>query len=329
MGVDVLEKNLLPTDFLNKHLKEELTAVVPSTTTAAMTAYYSGKSPFEHGWLGWSLYFKEYGRCIDTFLNTDSYTGEKLELPHAGHTLMGYPHVLDQIEETNSHSIKTYMIEPAHIDYQGKNTKIGVSSAKELIDEIERLVDTRERKFIFGYWVDPDKTMHEKGCYSDQTKEKIKEINDLLRDLSEKMEDTLLIVSADHGLIDVEPTTYLNDYPELTTCFLMPPFVEGRLMSFFIREDLRERFAQQFNELFSDDFLLLTRQQALEMNLFGYHQPHLKTLDFIGDFIACATGRKILSYLPATKTKKFDFTAAHAGLTREEMVVPLILVQSK
>ena len=42
MGVDALEKNLKSTDFLNRHLKEELTAVAPSTTTAAMTAYYSG-----------------------------------------------------------------------------------------------------------------------------------------------------------------------------------------------------------------------------------------------------------------------------------------------
>ena len=55
MGIDALEKNLKPTDFLNQHIKSDLTSVVPSTTTAAMTAYYAGKSPLEHGWLGWSL----------------------------------------------------------------------------------------------------------------------------------------------------------------------------------------------------------------------------------------------------------------------------------
>lgn len=329
MGVDALEKNLKSTDFLNRHLKEELTAVAPSTTTAAMTAYYSGKSPFEHGWLGWSLYFKEYGRCIDTFLNTDSYTGEKLELPHAGYTLMGYTHVLDRVEEATNHHIKAYMIEPNYINYQGKNTKIGVESAQQLVDEVAKLVSTDEQKFVFGYWTDPDKTMHESGCYSAKTKEKMTEINELLMNLSQQMKDTLLIISADHGLIDVEPTTYLNDYPELTACFLMPPFIEGRLMSFFIREDLRETFSTQFNKIFGDDFIMLTRQQALEMNLFGYHTPHPKTLDFIGDFIACATGHKVLGYLPAVKKEKFNFTATHAGLTREEMVVPLILVESK
>ncbi|WP_235070218.1 alkaline phosphatase family protein [Turicibacter sp. TJ11] len=329
MGIDALEKNLKPSDFLNQQIKAELTSVVPSTTTAAMTAYYGGKSPFEHGWLGWSLYFKEYGRCIDTFINTDSYTGEALAFPHAGHELMGYTHVCDQVEATTNHEVKAYMVEPSYINYRGKNQKIGVDDAKGFFKEVEKLCQTDEEKFVFAYWTDPDKTMHSTGCYSKETKEKLQEINDLLKQLSETMEDTLILVSADHGLIDVEPKIYLNEYPELMDCFLMPPFIEGRLMSFFIREDLKDVFKERFNQLFSDDFILLTRQEALEKGLFGPGQPHKKTLDFIGDFIACATSTKLFDYMPVIKTKKFEFTATHAGLTREEMLVPLIVVESK
>ena len=119
--------------------------------------------------------------------------------------------------------------------------------------------------------------MHSTGCYSKETKEKLQEINDLLKQLSETMEDTLILVSADHGLIDVEPKIYLNEYPELMDCFLMPPFIEGRLMSFFIREDLKDVFKERFNQLFSDDFILLTRQEALEK---GYlvQVNHIKRL---------------------------------------------------
>ena len=100
-------------------------------------------------------------------------------------------------------------------------------------------------------------------------------------------------------------------------------------MSFFIREDLREAFKERFEKLFSNDFILFTRQEALEKGLFGPGQPHKKTLDFIGDFIACAIGPKLFDYMPVIKTKKFEFTATHAGLTREEMLVPLIVVESK
>jgi len=57
MGVDILEKHLPRESFLRENMIRYVTSVFPSTTTAAMTAYYSGLSPNEHGWLGWSLYF--------------------------------------------------------------------------------------------------------------------------------------------------------------------------------------------------------------------------------------------------------------------------------
>ena len=328
MGIEMLKRNLKADDLLNREIKQHLTSVFPSTTTAAMTAYYSGKSPNEHGWLGWSLYFKEYGRCIDTFINTDSYSGEVINAPHAGHTLMPYQHVLDQIEEATSKTVRTYMIEPDYINYQGHNTKIGVENAQQLFKEVEFLCKEEGSKFIFCYWPDPDKTMHSMGCYSDETVQKTQEINTLLDQLSHRLTNTLFIVSADHGLIDVEETTWLNDYPTLTECFLMPPSIEKRAVSFFIKPESKTNFKEQFNKFFGNEFLLFTKEEAFEKNIFGLGTSHSKTLDFVGDFLACATGTKVLGYQPMTQHKKFDFAATHAGLTKEEMLVPLILIES-
>ncbi|EFF62804.1 phosphodiesterase [Turicibacter sanguinis] len=327
MGIDMLNQNLKADDFINQNIIKELTSVFPSTTTAAMTAYYSGKSPNEHGWLGWSLYFKEYGRFIDTFINTDSYSGEKIDAPHAGHTCMPYEHILDKIEQTTNQRIKTYMIEPAYIAYQGKNTKIGVESAKEVFTELKKLCDAPHDKFIFVYWPDPDKTMHSTGCYSNETKEKIKEINDLFKQIVETTSNTLFIASADHGLIDVEPTIYLNEYEELDECFIMPPSIEKRAVSFFIKPEMKQAFEERFNRLFGEEFILLSKQEVLNQQLFGQGLSHRKTTDFLGDYLACATGKKVLGYLAMT-TKRFDFGATHAGLTKEEMMVPLIIIES-
>lgn len=327
MGIDMLNQNLNTTDFINEQTKKQLTSVFPSTTTAAMTAYYSGKSPNEHGWLGWSLYFKEYGRCIDTFINTDSYSGETIDAPHAGYTCMPYEHILDKIEQVTNHRIKTYMIEPAYITYRGKNTKIGVESAAEVFKEVQKLCQEPQDKFVFVYWPDPDKTMHSTGCYSKETKEKIKEINDLFESTVKETSNTLFIASADHGLIDVEPTTYLNDYEELNECFIMPPSIEKRAVSFFIKSEMKKIFEERFNHLFGEDFILLTKQEVFDKQLLGQGLSHKKTNDFVGDYLACATGNKVLSYLCVT-SKPFDFTATHAGLTEEEMLVPLIITES-
>ena len=79
-----MNKNILANISTNgifaKNKIDKITSVYPSTTTAAMTTYYSGKPPIETGWIAWSQYFKEYGRNINLLPERDSYTDEKLNV---------------------------------------------------------------------------------------------------------------------------------------------------------------------------------------------------------------------------------------------------------
>jgi len=58
MGEHIL-KHASENGFFRKHEKTVITSVCPSTTTAAMTTYYSGKPPYATGWIAMSQYFKE------------------------------------------------------------------------------------------------------------------------------------------------------------------------------------------------------------------------------------------------------------------------------
>ena len=67
LGEHILN-NISPNGFFNKNKIDCVTSVYPSTTTAALTSYYSGKPPIETGWIGWSQYFKEYEELWICFL---------------------------------------------------------------------------------------------------------------------------------------------------------------------------------------------------------------------------------------------------------------------
>ena len=56
MGEHVLTP-ISPNGFFKKNELKKVTSVYPSTTTAALTTYYSGKPPYETGWIAWSQYF--------------------------------------------------------------------------------------------------------------------------------------------------------------------------------------------------------------------------------------------------------------------------------
>ena len=77
MGEHIL-KSISPNGYFMKNNIKCITSVFPSTTTAALTTYYSGKPPFESGWIAWSQYFKEYGRAIDMLSHKESYLKEDI-----------------------------------------------------------------------------------------------------------------------------------------------------------------------------------------------------------------------------------------------------------
>ena len=64
--------NISKDGYFNNNKIDCVTSVYPSTTTAALTSYYSGKSPYETGWIAWSQYFKEYGRQFYMDLGLDA-----------------------------------------------------------------------------------------------------------------------------------------------------------------------------------------------------------------------------------------------------------------
>ena len=138
------------------------------------------------------------------------------------------------------------------------------------------------------------------------------------------MKDSLVIITADHGQCD-GVTKYLEDYPQIVELLKMPPSVEPRALSFFVKDGKTEEFKTEFNKIFGESFRLMTKDEVFKENLLGFGTPHPKTADFIGDFFAVALDETNIDY----KRSDFEMVGVHAGLTEEEMTVPFITIETK
>lgn len=286
MGENIL-KSLSPNGLFYKNEIDTITSVYPSTTTAAMTTYYSGKPPIETGWLGWSQYFKEFGRHIDVLPEKDSYTGEKIKLNNLKISdIIGYKTIYEQIKEKNS-SIKTYEIMPEYCVKKAKIT-MTANTIEEMCESIITLCKNPEEKFVMAYSDNPDGIIHKYGCYSEEVKEFIlnteKNFSLMLENL--KNTKTLIIISADHGHQDLNKTIDLLEVDEIQECLYMPPTFEMRMVGFFVKPDMKKEFEIRFNKIFKDKYILYSKEEMLKNNLFGYGNKHKKIDDFIGDYIA-------------------------------------------
>ena len=327
MGEHILEK-ASPKGYLKSKDIDCLTSVYPSTTTAALTTYYSGRPPYETGWIAWSQYFKEYGRAIDMFSHRQSLNGGEIKKAKKDvfKEILNYQTVFERIEEA-SPQIKAYEIMPTYAEKKSKRS-IRADTIEEIITNIEMLCENQEEKFIMAYSDNPDGLLHKYGTDSKEVKEFITKTEEQLQKMCEKLsKDTLVIISADHGHKNIEKAYTMLDYPEIQECLIMPETLESRVVAFWVKEEMKEEFEKKFNKQFGKEFWLMTKQEFLEKNFLGFGQKHPKIDDFIGNYIALSTSSSIIRLETFLEEGKPVKKSTHCGLTKEEMEVPLIIIK--
>jgi len=311
MGMMALEKHLPPDAFLRRHVHAELSSVFPPTTVAATTAIESGYAPVETAWVGWSQYFAQIDRTVDVFTNRESFTGTAIDGEKTvANTFIPYRNICDRLHETGR--VQAHIVSPYGTER--------VYTLDALFDQARALCCAPGRRYIYTYWNEPDYTMHGHGV--DAAGESVREINERVQAFCEQADDdTLVLVTADHGLVDCK-MVYVTQHSELADMCMRPPSLEARATAFFVKPECRQAFPQAFARAFGQEhFWLIPSDEALRRGLFGPGEAHPQLRSFLGDYLAIATDQHAIGW-------EYDpepLIGMHAGMTKDEMRVPLIV----
>ncbi len=310
LGSNILKSFLAEDKFLRINHITDINSVYPSTTTAATTSILSGLNPVEHGWLGWDIYVKPIDKIVTMFLNTIKDTNKLAEEYNVARKYFPYKNITKRINEETKYNSKIIL-------------PFGEDHYKNLDHMIKKIIDETKKpgkKYIYAYYENPDSLLHQYGVGSEKSIKKINELNDKLEKLSEELQNSLLIITADHGHINCEPIT-LSENKEIFQLLNKDIWLEGRLCSFSIKENKHDEFKNVFKKLYGNDFILKTKKEAIEEKIFGPGTPNELFEDSLGDFIALAITNKYFRYNENSVLLK----SMHAGTTEDEMIVPLIL----
>ena len=313
LGAANLEYALSKNTFLRQHQIKNITSVFPPTTTAATTSFLTGLYPSEHNWYGWDMYFKDKNETISLYLNKVKETKKNPKLDVSKRDYMEYKTIIDLIKEKNE---KAYILSPFDQD----NTCCNLD---EVCDKILKLTKESGKKFIYGYIENPDKLIHKYGIYSKIVVDKIREINNKIEELSTKLQNTIIFVIADHGLISTKYINLKKDIPEIYNMLKRTTSLESRASGIKLkRNNLKEEFERLYNLNLKQDFHLLTKEEVIKVKLFG-NDSNQYLEDNIGDYLLIAKSNKSINYDDSSPI----FKANHAGLTRGEIIVPLIVIE--
>lgn len=319
MGIDLINKNMKPASFIRKNIAQSIYSVFPSTTAAATISWHSAMSPWESGWIGWSCYYPQYNQIVENFRNTNYYNGKKLSTPFPIEDIIKYETIYEKITKHNP-SVEYHKIFPISVEPDG------VTSFEEMCERIIYATkNSNKQKIISAYWNEPDHSTHILGTNNKTIKNILSDIDKTLEKMYSELEDSIIIVSADHGQIDIEEI-YLNNFPEICKTFRIPPSIEARFLTFFIKENMQNIFENEFNKHFSADFKLYTKQEFMQSGLLGSGKMHKQIPYFIGDYVVIATSNKNLRY--TTGEKNFQpLKGDHSGISEQEMLIPLIVLE--
>lgn len=313
MGKCILDNNLSKDGFFNSHLVGTYSSVFPPTTVAAITSIDSGKYPNESCYLGWDCYYEEIDKTVSVFTNCEACTNIQAAEYNVASTLRPYESIIDKINKNGGHA---YRVTPYVEPYPDKFA--------DICKNIELLCKKSEKKYIYSYFNEPDYTMHINGCYSDSSIEVLQNLENQVKSLCDKLEDTLFIITADHGHIDTQNIN-IFDYPKLSNCLKRIPSIEPRAVNFFVKEDKLKEFEEEFNKNFKDKFNLMPKEEVIKTKLFGLGDNHEKFSSMIGDYLAVAVSDMAIFNNEEEKSK---FIGGHAGITEDEMIIPFIAIDT-
>ena len=311
MGMENLEELLEADGFFRRHVHSCYSSVFPPTTVAATTSIDSGLFPSQHGWLGWTMYYPALDKNVVVFLNRDE-AGEPAAPFEAARRYTPYVSIVDRIKETGADARR---LSP----YEGEK----VTSLEQIGERLAAITAEPGQKYIYCYWPEPDSTMHRHGSQSRQAREVLRSVEQTVEAFASRLQDTLLIITADHGHTD-GVGHLLSEHPRIASCLERLPSIEPRALNFFVKPGMKKAFEAAFKDDFKDAFRLFTRDEVLKKGLFGPPPFHPDLSKMLGDYIAVALTSDTLFN---TASQRDALKGVHAGGTDRERLIPLIAVR--
>ncbi len=330
LGYDLLKTNILETgnsELLKRAEVNQISTLFPSTTTAVMNSIESGRTPAEHGVIGWDVYQKEYGLVVTPYRDATAFS-KQMRLSAAGiGSVLPVPRLLMSAAEKNR--MMRLLPEGIRPDKMENCTHVWYYDTTDMFVQLKKAIAKGEEGFIYAYYDGLDHLQHEYGYKHESVK---RAVALFFRELSTILVPELrkngynLIITSDHGQIEADKKIILDSRSELLDYLAMPPWGDSRFLCLSVLPGKDGALARFFEKKYGKDAVLVESDELISTGIFGKKVIDKNVRMRFGTHMVLLKGNAVMKYLYPTEEKKgIGKKGFHSGLSALEMKIPLIV----
>jgi hypothetical protein len=307
----------------------DLSAPCPSTTPVSLATLGTGLPPGSHGILGF----------VTLVPGESGATGEARTLNHVRWADDPDPDVWQArrtvFQQSEAAGVPTTAVGPytyagsglTRAVYRGA-TYTGAVSHGDLCALVLRSLAATPRALAYGYIPELDLTGHVRGIDSPGWRAQLTFVDRVVEELVAGLpDDAALLVTADHGMLDVPDATRLDldEEPELAEGVRL---LAGEPRARYVHTEpgAATDVLHRWREVLGDRAWVVDREDAVASGVFGPVDDAV--VERIGNVVALARGSWALT-TPRLEPGPSNLVAYHGSLTATELAIPLLVARGR
>lgn len=326
LGAQYLREHC-PRGALAGALAGTLDSLVPTTTASVITTYMTGQAPAVHGLTGWFVHDDTLGGAVCPLPATLRRGGVALDAA-ARDALYTTPALYGALARRCHVVQPQWLTGTAYTRHHGAGAQLhGFRTLTEMTAIVTELAHAAgPARLVYAYWPELDHLGHSRGIHSAAARAHLCEVDAAIGALAGALgtADCVLLVTADHGFVDVPPNQVLSpaDAPGVQAALRAPLSGEPRLAYAHVHADLVAEFPGRVARAWGERVTVWPAAALLAGGHFGPGAAHPRLAARCGDFVLVpAPGYMLRERLPGER--EFPLIGVHGGLTRAERDVPL------
>ena len=207
-----------------------------------------------------------------------------------------------------------------------KKDRYSYNDFNDIVKFMKKNCQNKSESYTYLYLPDIDTLEHENGIDSKIVKEKLEEIENLIKKLCDNR-DLTIIFTADHGQTNITKDVIL-DFEKYDNMFYAYPSIDYGTASYYIKKGYEDVFEKSFKNKYGNDMILFKTEDLINNNFFGIGNFKSSAKDNLGEYISICRKERYLINNPNIEKYYGKIKGNHSGLSCDEMIIPLIIIDT-